>query len=216
MLFATRMRNLPTIWLALAVIGAAIVAPVLAFVPPPVTSADFAAWAQGLGTVLAVSVGVWASLGPARRQARERAQAKLDFSLDLIETLDFGAPAIRRLETTLAGGQVNATRVALRALEASGFQNDLAQLLEAPRAFWPDHATRSQARLLNRLLLSLRADQMPLDMPSATVQAVWIGQVADQLQLITGMIVSLSQATGRPVDQPWTGGVVQRKGVAPS
>ena len=208
------MRSLPIIWGALAVTGLAIAAPLLAFVPRPVSSADFAAWVQGLGTVLAVSVGVWASLGPVRRQAREQAQTKLDLILDLIEALDFGAPAIRRLETSLAGGRVSAARVALKALEASGFQTDLAHLLETPRAAWPSQSARSQTRLLNRLLLGLTADQLPLDMPSPAVQAVWIRQVDEQLQLIRGVIVALSDTIGRPADPPRNSGAAFRADVA--
>ncbi|WP_293400367.1 hypothetical protein [Phenylobacterium sp.] len=206
------MKGSAIIWLALLVMGLAVVAPVFAHVPPPVTSADYAAWVQGLGTVLAVSVGVWISLAPARRQARDRAQAKLDLTLDLIEALDRGTPAIRRLEASLVGGQVSAARVALKALEASGLQGDLAQLIEEPRAHWPDQSARSQARLLSRLLLTLRADQLLLDIPSAAAQSVWIRQVEDQLQLIQGVIVGLSSAIGRPIDPPRSGGAPSRTG----
>lgn len=208
------MKHLPIIWLALAATGAASAAPVLAFIPRPVTSADFAAWAQGLGTILAVSLGAWLSLAPDRRQARELAQAKVEFILDLGDALDIGAAAVRRIETALAGGQVNATRVAIKALEASDFQSELAQLLEAPRGYWPDQPTRSQARLLHRLLQRLRADQLPLDMDSATVQSVWIRQVDEQIQFIAGMIVNLSRAIGRPIDDLQSKAVVRRQDIA--
>ncbi len=190
------LRRLP--WLMGGLVGAAIAAPLLLYVPRPVTSADFAAWAQGLGTVLAVSIGVWAGLAPTRARAREQARERIDFLLDLTDVLEIGAPAVNRVDAALSTRSYKATIVALKGLEASTFQQGLAELLEAPRSIWPDGAARSHARLLNRLLLGLRAEDQRLDMSSDAVQQVWIGQIRDQLQLIDAAVISLSTIVGRP------------------
>jgi hypothetical protein len=175
------------------------------------TSADYAAWVQGLGTLLAVALGVWAGLAPARAQARDLARERNDFVLDLIEVLDIGAPAVARVDAALTTQKYKAAFVALKGLEASTFQQGLAELLEAPRTIWPDGAARSHARLLNRVLLGLRADDQRLDVSGEAVQQVWIGQIRDQLQLVNATIISLSTIVGRPMDSTWG----MRNGSAP-
>jgi hypothetical protein len=123
----------------------------IAFVPAPLTSSDWAAWVQGTGTIAAVVLASWIRPPPSESAARPPAEAN--------EPLENLASWVRRatadLELAILDADFKRVRDAIGDIQGGRGQATLEALLRTPLEAWRSPARRTRALELRQAMFDL-------------------------------------------------------------
>jgi hypothetical protein len=146
-------------------IAAALLLSVVAFAiidaPPPKSSSDFAAWAQGVGTIAAVAVAAWVGLLPYRaeqqRQKRERRAFHDVVHMAAIEVMD----PVSWIEVAIEERDATAFKRELKRLKDPARLRPLRHILAEPPTKWSSMGVYLSATRLERAVEELSKARMP-------------------------------------------------------
>lgn len=145
----------PSLRMAAAFGGLALACLIIAFVPAPVTSGDWAAWVQGTGTVLAVGLVTWTRSSAAPAAARDQGRATDRRTEQLEQAVSSLHRAATDLELAIWDGDFRRVRDGIALVGEGQAWVSLKRLLHAPAGDWPSQGLRARALEIRQAVIDL-------------------------------------------------------------
>ncbi len=157
------MRGKTFAWVTAAAVALLAMSIAAWFIPRPVESDEYAAWAQCAGSVIAIGVAAWAGLLPSIERAKDRELARQGM-FDAVEaSVEWFCQSIGPHMFAIAFSDYETARKSLRLTDRAGVEASLRSLLIIPRNQWPSHELFHRVNMLADHLPTLteRARTLP-------------------------------------------------------